>query len=58
MELEMITQYKRALKDSRSVAHLAQWRAHDCNQLRDCGVATHKCPTLDSHHNGVDIEST
>ena len=31
---------------------LAQWRAQDCNQLRDCGFATSKGPKLYSHYNG------
>ena len=53
----MIAQYKRAHK-TRNVDQLAQWRAQDCNQLRDCGVATHRGPKLYSHYNDVDIEST
>ena len=36
---------------------LAQWRAQDWNQFRDCGVATHKGPKLYSDYNGVEIES-
>ena len=53
MEFEMIAQYKREHSKTRNVDPLAQWRAQDCNQLRDCGVATRKGPELYSHYNGV-----